>query len=79
VSGGDGALASMVNRKLPEAVNHLREKMASDTKLTADLMRFNTQFSRMISITPPTAPALRASLGSPDGRAYLLIAAALKI
>jgi len=32
----------------------------------------------MIGNTPPTAPALRAALGSPEGRAYLLCAAAFK-
>ena len=78
INKGEAGLISIVSVKLPEAVSHLRQIMAEDAEVAGDLQHFTTEFSNMIGNTPPTAPALRAALGSPDGRAYLLCAAAIK-
>lgn len=78
IKSGEIGLISAVSNKLPEAVVHLRERMAHNQGLASDLQSFSTAFGNMIGNTPPTAPALRAALGSPDGRAYLLAVAALK-
>ena len=78
VNKGEPGLASAVTEKLPEAVTHLKESLNRDPNLKANLLTFTSNFSNMLSNTPPTAPALRAALGSPEGRAYLLCAAALK-
>ena len=76
INTGEPGLTSVVKDKLPEAVAHLKQNMAADTALRADLHVFTMGFSKMIGNTPPTAPALRAAFGSPEGRAYLLCAAA---
>ena len=78
VNKGEPGLTSAVTEKIPEAVTHLRDSLSRDPNLKADLLSFTSSFSNMLSNTPPTAPALRAALGSPEGRAYLLCAAALK-
>ena len=78
INDGEAGLVAAVSQKLPEAVSHLREKLSSDPQLTRELRLFSDDFSSIIGNTPPTAPALRAALGSPDGRAYLLCVAALK-
>lgn len=78
IDRGDAGLTSVVMEKLPEAVGHLKGSLNADAGLRADLRSFTSEFSNMISNTPPTAPALRAALGSPEGRAYLLCAAAFK-
>lgn len=78
INNGELALIASVRAKLPEAVEHLKAKMAETPSLANDLARFSQNFSNIIGSTPPTAPALRASLGSPEGRAYLLAIAALK-
>ncbi len=78
INDGEAGLVATVAKKLPEAVNHLRDKLASDLTLIGNLKTFSDDFADMIGNTPPTAPALRAALGSPEGRAYLLCAAALK-
>ena len=78
INTGEAGLTAVVKDKLPEAVAHLKQKMAADTGLKADLHAFTVDFSKMIGNTPPTAPALRAAFGSPDGRAYLLCAAAFR-
>ena len=78
VNKGEPGLAAAVTEKLPEAVTHLRESLNRDSNLKADLLSFTSNFSNNLSNTPPTALALRAALGSPEGRAYLLCAAALK-
>ncbi len=76
INSGEPGLTSVIKDKLPEAVAHLKQNMAADTVLKADLHAFTAGFSKMIGNTPPTAPALRAAFGSPEGRAYLLCAAA---
>jgi len=78
INSGEPGLTSVVKEKLPEAVAHLKENLATDTVLKADLQAFTVEFSQMIGNTPPTAPALRAAFGSPEGRAYLLCAAAFR-
>jgi len=78
INNGEPGLTSVVAQNLPEAVSHLKENLATDPALRANLQAFTVDFSKMIGNTPPTAPALRAALGSPDGRAYLLCAAAFK-
>ena len=78
ISGGERKLSSIVAQRLPEAVVHLKDTMNNDMGLKTDLRDFTANFSKMIGNTPPTAPALRAALGSPEGRAYLLCAAAFK-
>lgn len=78
INSGEPGLTSVVKDKLPEAVAHLKQNMAADTALKADLHAFTVEFSKMIGNTPPTAPALRAAFGSPEGRAYLLCAAAFR-
>lgn len=78
VNKGELGLTSVVTEKLPEAVTHLKESLNRDENLKADLLSFTSEFATKLSQTPPTAPALRAALGSPNGRAYLLCAAALR-
>lgn len=78
INSGEPGVTSVVAEKLPEAVSHLKENLAADTVLKADLRAFTADFAKMIGNTPPTAPALRAAFGSPEGRAYLLCAAAFK-
>ncbi|MEP4051708.1 MAG: hypothetical protein ABJN22_05645 [Litorimonas sp.] len=78
INSGEPGLTSVVTAKLPEAVTHLKENLAADAVLKSDLRAFTADFAKMIGNTPPTAPALRAAFGSPEGRAYLLCAAALK-
>ena len=78
INDGEAGLVRTVSQKLPEAVAHLKDKLSADSKLIGDLKKFSENFATMIGNTPPTAPALRAALGSPDGRAYLLCVAALK-
>ena len=78
INGGEAKLTSIVVQRLPEAVAHLKDTLNDDMDLKSDLRDFTVNFSNMIGNTPPTAPALRAALGSPEGRAYLLCAAAFK-
>ena len=78
INKGDAGLANTVSERLPDAVSHLRDKLAADPNLKAEIGQFDLKFAAMIGNTPPTAPTLRAVLGSPEGRAYLLCAAALK-
>lgn len=78
INSGEPGLTSVVTENLPEAVTHLKDNMAADATLKADLLAFTTEFSKIIGNTPPTAPALRAAFGSPEGRAYLLCAAAFR-
>ncbi len=78
INGGERKLTSVVTKRLPEAVAHLKGTLDNDMGLKSDLRDFTINFSKMIGNTPPTAPALRAALGSPEGRAYLLCAAAFK-
>ncbi len=78
INSGEAGLASVVSGLLPDAVAHLRGCIAADNVLAADVERFHADFSQSIGNTPPSAPALRAAFGSPDGRAYLLCSAALK-
>ena len=78
MSKGESGLTSVVMEKLPEAVTHLKESLHRDANLKAELLGFTSEFAAKLSQTPPTAAALRAALGSLDGRAYLLCAAALR-
>ena len=78
INKGEAGLTSVVIEKLPEAVSHLKANLRKDTTLEANLKTFTAEFSQTIGNTPPTAPALRAALGSSEGRAYLLCAAAFK-
>lgn len=78
INTGETGLAATVVKQLPEAVAHLRSCMSADTELSADIEQFYANFSMTMGNTPPSAPALRAALGSPNGRAYLLCTAALK-
>ena len=75
---GEAGLVATVSGRLPDAVAHLKDKLANDLDLIKQLKGFTDGFAGLIGNTPPTAPALRAALGSPDGRAYLLCVAALK-
>ncbi len=76
ISKGEPGLADVVIEKLPEAVTHLKGSLNANEALKTDLREFTAGFTTMLSNTPPTAPALRAALGSPEGRAYLLCAGA---
>jgi len=78
INNGETGLVAIVANKLPEAIAHLKDKMSDNPQLSGNLRRFSDEFSQVIGNTPPTAPALRAALGSPDGRAYLLAVTALK-
>ena len=78
INNGESGLVTTVTTKLPDAVSHLKNEIAGNPQLENELKSFSAEFAQMIGNTPPTAPALRAALGSPDGRAYLLAAAALK-
>ena len=78
INSGEPGLSSVVKDKLPEAVALLKDNLAADPILKANLYAFTVEFSKTIGNTPPTAPALRAAFGSPEGRAYLLCAAAFK-
>lgn len=78
INNGESGLTLVVAEKLPEAVNHLKKHLETDTVLKADLRAFTVDFAKMIGDTPPTAPSLRAAFGSPEGRAYLLCAAAFR-
>ncbi len=78
INSGEAGLTSVVTDKLPEAVAHLKDNLEADASLKSDLRTFTADFAKMIGNTPPTAPALRAAFGSPEGRAYLLCAAAFK-
>jgi len=78
INAGEAGLVKAVSGRLPEAISHLRDKMAGNPQLAANLKRYCNDFSNQIGNTPPTAPSLRAALGSPDGRAYLLAVTALK-
>ena len=78
INKGEIGVVSLVSGKLPEAVNHLKSNLSGNPELRPQLTRYCDEFAEMIGQTPPTAPALRAMLGSPDGRAYLLCVAALK-
>ena len=78
INKGEPGLTSVVTEKLPEAVALLKEHLEADTVLKADLRAFTVEFAKRIGDTPPTAPALRAAFGSPEGRAYLLCAAAFR-
>lgn len=78
INKGEPGLTLVVMEKLPEAVAHLKENLEADTVLKSDLRAFTVDFAKMIGNTPPTAPALRAAFGSPEGRAYLLCAAAFR-
>ncbi len=78
INRGEPGLTATVAEKLPEAVAHLKANLEKDAELKTDLRAFTANFSKTIGNTPPTAPALRAAFGSPDGRAYLLCAAAFK-
>ncbi|GGX59117.1 hypothetical protein GCM10011309_05840 [Litorimonas cladophorae] len=77
INSGEAGIAAAVTKQLPDAVAHLRQHIFSDEQLAEDVKRFHSAFSKTIGNTPPSAPALRAALGSPDGRAYLLCTAAL--
>ena len=78
INNGEPGLTKVVAERLPEAVAHLKDNLEADTGLKSDLRAFTADFSNMIGNTPPTAPALRAAFGSPEGRAYLLCAAAFR-
>jgi len=78
INTGESGLVTSVAEKLPEAVGHLKGKISGNPQLAGNLKRFCDDFSNMIGNTPPTAPALRAALGSPEGRAYLIAVTALK-
>ncbi len=77
INNGEAGIAFAVTKQLPDAVAHLREHIATDAGLAESVKRFHSDFSKTMGNTPPSAPALRAALGSPDGRAYLLCTAAL--
>ena len=78
INAGQSGLVSTVAEKLPEAISHLKHKMSVNPQLIGNLRRFSDDYAAFIGNTPPTAPALRTVLGSPDGRAYLLAVTALK-
>lgn len=78
MNNGDSGLTDVVLGKLPEAVAHLKDNVKADTALNAKLRSFTMDFAKKLNSTPSSAPALRAALGSPEGRAYLLCAAAFK-
>ena len=78
INSGEAGLTSVVSKNLPEAVSHLKANLAADPILKTNLTTFTNNFAETIGNTPPTAPALRAAFGSPEGRAYLICAAALK-
>ena len=78
INMGEPGLTSLVVEKLPEAVTHLKHNMHDNPDLKAELLSFTSDFSNMLSNSQSTAPALRTALGSPEGRAYLLCAAALR-
>jgi len=77
IHSGEAGLVRLVGEKLPEAISHLRDKMSGNPQLAGNLKRYCDDFSNILGNTPPTAPALRTALGSPDGRAYLLAVTAL--
>ena len=78
INSGEPGLTLLVTKKLPEAVAHLKKNLESDPALKMELRSFTIGFANRIGDTPPTAPALRAAFGSPEGRAYLLCAAAFR-
>jgi len=78
INTGEIGLVAIVSNKLPEAIAHLKDKILNNPQLATNLKRYCDEFGQMIGNTSPTAPALRAALGSPDGRAYLLAVTALK-
>jgi len=78
INTGESGLIAVVASKLPEPISHLKVKILGNPQLAGNLKRFSDDFAQMIGNTPPTAPALRAALGSPEGRAYLLAVTALK-
>ncbi len=77
IDKGVAGLVSAVTKRIPDPVGHLRSCMTEDPVLRANVKSFADQFDDRIGRTSPTAPALRATFGSPSGRAYLLCAAAL--
>lgn len=78
ITAGESGLVATVAEKLPDSISHLRGKIAGNPQLAGNLKRFCDDFAKMLGNTPPTAPALRAALGSPEGRAYLIAVTALK-
>ena len=78
INKGEPGLTAAVVLKLPEAVSHLKDSLNRDVALKANLRSFTLGFAKTLSHTTQTAPALRAALGSPEGRAYLLCAAAFR-
>ncbi len=78
INRGEAGLADAVAARLSDPILHLQTKMNEDAGLSSDVAQFTSDFAERVGATPPTAPALRTVFGSPNGRAYLLCAGALK-
>ena len=77
INNGETGLAETVRQRLSDPISHLQKNMNTDAALASDVKQFVSDFSERVSSTPIAAPALRAVYSSPDGRAYLLCAAAI--
>ena len=77
INKGETGLAETVRQRLSDPISHLQKNMNTDAALASDVKQFVSDFSERVSSTPIAAPALRAVYSSPDGRAYLLCAAAI--
>jgi len=78
INRGEAGLAEVVAARLSDPIAHLQSKMNEDAGLASNVAQFASDFAERVGATPPTAPALRTVFGSPNGRAYLLCAGALK-
>lgn len=74
---GPAAMMSVVDKRLTAPVAHLRSELARDSEFEAAAKNFTVHFGQIIAQASPHGETLRHTLGTPEGRAYLLCAAAV--
>jgi len=74
---GHEAMSKIVGERLGSPVEHLSKALAIDSNLSAKVIKFATNIDHSIELLAGDREAIRTRLESEDGRAYLLVDAAL--
>ncbi|MEP1231148.1 MAG: hypothetical protein ABJG88_10770 [Litorimonas sp.] len=74
---GPASMLSIVETRLPSPIAHLRSELAQDNDFQNTAKSFVTQYGQIIAQVSPQDNILRGKLGTSEGRAYLICAAAL--
>ncbi len=77
ITHGPAAMHKSVESRLASPINHLRTQLSQDAAFQTIAKDFVTQYDQIIAQSSPNDNSIRETLGTTEGRAYLLCAAAL--